>query len=244
MPGPAAVLREIHRLRRFARDLQSEIDRGPRVLKNQQAKVSKQEGLLQEWHDSIKKVKVAMHEKEVSLRTRHQQIAKHEKQRNEATSKKEYDALQAEIDSDRRGCQKLEDDILEDMAEIEDRTNKIPELEQNIKRAKDELAEFEKGYQERQENLAQQFSQTEVQLREVEASLPADIRQQYDRLVAAKGEEAMAAVEIRTCSACYTEITAQNYNELIVGLFVFCKNCGRMLYLPGNPTTDGTDGRG
>jgi predicted nucleic acid-binding Zn-ribbon protein len=51
-------------------------------------------------------------------------------------------------------------------------------------------------------------------------------------LVAAKGDSAMASVQDRTCSACYTEITAQSQNDLLQERLVFCKNCGRILYLP------------
>jgi predicted nucleic acid-binding Zn-ribbon protein len=51
-------------------------------------------------------------------------------------------------------------------------------------------------------------------------------------LVTAKGDDALAAVTGRSCSACYTEITAQNYNELVREQFVPCKSCGRILYLP------------
>jgi predicted nucleic acid-binding Zn-ribbon protein len=42
----------------------------------------------------------------------------------------------------------------------------------------------------------------------------------------------MTAVEGQSCAACYTEITAQQYNELKQELFVLCKSCGRILYLP------------
>ena len=42
MPGPATVLREIHRLRRHAKELQDRIEQGPRMLKHQQAKAARQ----------------------------------------------------------------------------------------------------------------------------------------------------------------------------------------------------------
>ena len=48
--------------------------------------------------DGIKKLKVAIHEKEVALKAKHQEIAKREKQQNEnVANKKEYDALGHEI---------------------------------------------------------------------------------------------------------------------------------------------------
>src|SRR5262249_43482312 len=116
MPGPAAILRELHRLQRHVKDLQSEMERGPRTIKAQEKAVAKKEELLLEGHETLKRLKIATHEKEVSLKSKHQQIAKHEKQLNEATGKKEYDALQAEVTAEKQACRRLEDDILDTMA--------------------------------------------------------------------------------------------------------------------------------
>src|SRR5438132_12063699 len=101
MAGPATILRDIHRLRRHARDLRAEIERGPRLLKGQQTKVARQEDVVREAQERLKRLKVTCHDKEVQLKQTLQQISKHEKQLNEATSKKEYDALKSEIASDR-----------------------------------------------------------------------------------------------------------------------------------------------
>ena len=232
MAGPATILREIHRLRRHARDLQAEIERGPRLLKAQQTKVTKQEETVREGHDALKRLKVSSHDKEGQLKATLQQISKHEKQLNEAGSKKEYDALKVEIAADKKKCQQLEDEILGYMAEIEERTARLPELEKAVQQAKAEYADFEKDSQGRLAGLTVQLNQALQGIKDVEATLPEDVRPQYDRLVAARGEDAMAAVEHRTCRACYTEITAQSFNDLMLSQFVLCKSCGRTLYLP------------
>ncbi len=232
MPGPAVILREIHRLRRHAKELQNEIERGPRLLKAQQTKVVKQEEILREAQDALKHLKVAIHEKEVTLRGKNQEIAKHERQLNEATAKKEYDALKAEIASEKRMCQKLEDDILSDMALSEEKAAQLPELEQAVQRAKDEVARFDAANQARIADLTKELTQVRENLQAVEATLPEDMLRDYQRLITARGEDALAPVQSRTCTACYTEITAQNYNELVQAQFVLCKNCGRILYLP------------
>jgi predicted nucleic acid-binding Zn-ribbon protein len=54
----------------------------------------------------------------------------------------------------------------------------------------------------------------------VEATLPQDLVPAYSRLVAVRGEDAMALVEDRNCTSCYTSITAQQYNDLTQGMFV------------------------
>jgi uncharacterized protein len=232
MAGPATILREIHRLRRHARDLQSEIERGPPLQRGQKAKVSKQEESVHEAHEILKRLKMTSHEKEGQLKATLQQIGKHERQLNEAGSKKEYDALKSEIAADKKKCQELEDEILGCMAEIEERTAQLPELEKAVQQAKTEYADFEKSSQDRILSLTEQLNQALRSIKEVESTLPADVRPQYNRLVAARGEDAMAAVEHRTCMACYTEITAQSYNDLMLSQFILCKSCGRALYLP------------
>jgi predicted nucleic acid-binding Zn-ribbon protein len=194
--------------------------------------VTRQEEAVHEANDTLKRLKMMSHEKEGRLKATLQQIDKHERQLNEAGSKKEYDALKTEIAADKKKCQELEDEILGHMGEIEERTAQLPQLDKALRQAKEEYVDFEKNSQGRILGLREQLNQALRGIQEVEATLPVDVRAQYDRLVAARGEDAMAHVEHRTCMACYTEITAQNYNDLMLSQFVLCKSCGRALYLP------------
>jgi predicted nucleic acid-binding Zn-ribbon protein len=232
MPGLAVLMREIHRLRRFAHDLQEQIDRVPRQLKTQQAKVARQEEVQRETQDAIKRLKITAHEKEVTLKSTLSQISKHEKQLNEAASKKEYDALQLEIKHDKEKSQQLEEEILTALSEGEEKTAKLPELEASMKKAREEYAAFEKGVNDKLASLKEQMSQTEARLRQAEGEVPATHLPVYNRIVASKGPDALAAVVNKTCSACYTEITSQNYSDLLAERFVVCKSCGRIHYLP------------
>jgi predicted nucleic acid-binding Zn-ribbon protein len=232
MAGPATILREIHRLRRHAKDLQDEIDRRPRVLKAQLTKVTRQEELLHEAQEEIKRLKMAGLERESLLKATLAQILKHEKQLNESTSKKEYDALKVEIASDREKSKRIEDEILEGMGVIEEKVALLPELEHAIKQAKREYDSFEKSSAERSAGLTEQLNLALAELKNVEINLPGDIRQTYDRVVGARGEDALSPVHGRICMACNTEITAQSYNNLMLNQFVMCKSCGRALYLP------------
>jgi predicted nucleic acid-binding Zn-ribbon protein len=226
-------MREIHRLRRHARDLQNRIEMAPLQLKAHQARVTREEEALREAQDGIKHLKVTTHEKEVTLKTVRQQIQKYEKQREEAGSKKEYDTFQAEITAAQAKVRKLEDEILETMVETEEQTARLPERDKALQQAKADLARFEAEVQVRQADLAEQHRQALAQIATVEATLPeGDLRGLYQRQVRARGEDALSAVENRTCMACYTEITAQQSQDLKMEELVICKSCGRILYLP------------
>jgi predicted nucleic acid-binding Zn-ribbon protein len=232
MPGPAAIFREIHRLRRHVKDLQIRIDQGPRQLRAHQSNVTAKEEEFLLAQEAIKKLKVKMHEDEVSLKATQQQLAKYLKQMNEATVKKEYDALRTEIDNARREIPRLEDAILDAMGQIEERSAQLPVYEKAVQTAKASRADFESELEARLADLSDQLRQALEQITAVEATLPEATREHYDRLVRLKGEEALSALEGQSCVACYTAITAQNHHDLRQEMFVVCKNCGRILYLP------------
>ncbi len=236
MSGLIEVFREIHRLRKYVRDLQGQIDRVPQQRRVQQARIARQEDLLRQGQDAVKHLKMAIHEKEVSLKAAHNLIAKHHKQLNEAGSKKEYDALRVEISNEQQTCRRLEDEILETMSQSEEKAAEIPQLEQAVKQAKEEAARHEQGMEERLADLRAQLAEAQQQLQQVEEQVPVDVRPQFDRLAATMGADALAAVQGRHCSACHTGITAQNYNDLLIGRFQVCKSCGRILYLPPEAT--------
>lgn len=235
MASTAEIMRELHRHRKHASDLSTELDRGPRTLRAHETRVAKQEELLREAQETLKHLKVSIHDKEISLKMKQQEIAKHQKQLNEAGGKKAYDALQLEIANEKKACRKLEDEVLEAMEEVEIRTGKLPELEKEIQRSKQETVKLIDDIQTRRNILTDRLNEMHKKLAEVEASLPEDIRIQYERLVSSRGAEALSLIQGRTCTACYTEITAQNYNDLLQGKFLLCKSCGRILYLPEKP---------
>ncbi|HZY86326.1 MAG TPA: C4-type zinc ribbon domain-containing protein [Gemmataceae bacterium] len=232
MPGPAVVFREVHRLRRHAQDLQEQIDRVPRQLKAQQAKVARQEGALKEAQEAIRRLKVSIHDKDVSLKSTHTQIAKRRKQLDTVASKKEMDALQTEIAADVAATQRLEDEILACMTESEEKAAQLPELEKALAQAREEQARFEKTAAAKQADLTGQLNEALAQIKAAEAGVPEKVLTQYQRMVGSLGADALAALQGRTCSACHSEVTAQNYNEVLQELFVVCKSCGRILYLP------------
>src|SRR5262245_21628479 len=121
MPGVSHLLREIHRLRLHARDLQAAIERGRVVHKGQKNKRIKHEDTAREAHEALKKLKVASHEKEVQLKATLGQIAKYEKQTDEVTDMKQMEALRHQIAHGKEEVAALEDEILTGLGEIDER---------------------------------------------------------------------------------------------------------------------------
>jgi predicted nucleic acid-binding Zn-ribbon protein len=231
MAGLIALMRDLHRVHRQIRDFREQLERLPHQLKAQRNKLVKQEGALKEAQETLKHLKVTAHQQEVSLKSMLQQIDKYEGQLNQASSKKEYDALQSEIARGREAVRRLEDEILQALAEADDRTAALPAVEKTTQEAREELARFETASRERQAAMTAQLTEEQARLKQLEGELGPDHRETYNRAVHARGGDALSLVRNRTCTACSTEITPQSSNELLMDRLVLCKSCGRILYV-------------
>lgn len=232
MAGPATLFREIHRLRRFARDLQEQLDRVPRQRKAYQAKQAKAEQALKDEQDAVKRLKVTASDKEKQLKAKGETIDRYHRQMNEVTAKKEFDALKLEIAHALDVVKQLEDDILQAMCESEERTARLPDAEKAVAAVKADVAKFEAEAGPRKADLEGQLKEALGQLKGVEAQIPRDLRPQYDRTINSMGADGFAAVLENSCTECNTDIIRSMELNLRNDELVVCRSCGRLLYLP------------
>jgi uncharacterized protein len=224
------LLQEIHRIRRHLRELQNEIDEGPRVLQIEQERLDGEKQLHQDEHDTLKKLKLKQKEDEVSLKTIEARLIKLAADMNVAGSKKEFDAKQSEIDQANAKKSELEDAILATIAEIEDRTAKIPQVEARWAEAQKEFANFQKEADGRLKRLIKDQQHTLAELAKVEPQLPPETKVTYERLIKRFGPDGLAGVKNKSCQQCRTTLTDQQRANLSGGAFVCCPQCGRGLY--------------
>ena len=152
MSAPGPILKEIHRHKRHIRDLEAKLDQGPKAHKAHQLKVAQAEEALQNARDGIKQLKVK-NQRQGSF---HQGgAAKHRETRKDSISnKKEYDALRTEVAAANKLIRQLEDEILDVMSEIEDRTKLIPDSEKILQKCQADAAQFDKEHKDRLERWA------------------------------------------------------------------------------------------
>lgn len=244
MPGPAPTFREIHRLRRYARDLTEQLDRLPRQRKAQQARQAKAEQALKDEQEAVKRLKLTATEREKTIRQKTELIARYEAQLNTVSSKKEFDALKLEIAHNQELCRKLEEEALEAMAEGEDRGGKLPDIERQLAQVRADVAKWEAEAGPREADLKAQLAAATAELKAEEAKLPADLRPMYQRTVASLGADGLAEARDRNCTSCNTEITLQMKEDLGYERFVLCRSCGRILYLGEQAGAREEDGGG
>jgi predicted nucleic acid-binding Zn-ribbon protein len=225
------LLRQLHRLHLKIRDLREEKERAPRRLLAAKAKVEAAQKALAEHLDSIKHLKVGIHQNEVAIKEHQANIERFQGHMKAVTNMREYEALRSEIEHQRAAISKIEDAILEQMLELDRKNADTAELEKNLHHAQADYARCEKEISERQAGLLAQLAETEQTLQETEKHLDPELRAIYVRLVKAHGgADALCEMNDGSCSGCYMEMSPQQRLDLGANRIVVCHYCGRLLY--------------
>lgn len=230
MSSVTSALRECHRLRLHVRNLQAEIDRGPRVLKGYQDDLDAARQAHKDHHDAITKLKLKQREDEGTLKQTETRLAKLEEQLRGLGVPKEIAAKEHEIEMARTKKGELEDAILGTITELEERTAAIPAVEQAWAQAQTDFQQLQVEAAERVAGMKADQAACAAELAKIEATLPPDVKRTYDSMVKAKGADAFAGAKARVCQGCRISMTEAQFTELTRGTFRTCSNCGKIQY--------------
>ena len=232
MTVEASALREIHRLHRQRADLTDRLERGPKKIKAGEANAARLEKELAETKETLKRSKMTVDEKNLSLKERESRILDIKAKLNSASSNKEYQAFMEQVAADEQANSVLSDEIIELLDKVSADEDSVKAAEEAVAKAKDDLKTVQGQVESERGTLESELSRIEAELTEAEKALPSDVRDQYQRMAKAHGEDALAPLDGEVCGSCYQRCTPQMINELTLSKIVFCKNCGCILYLP------------
>lgn len=226
------VLRTLHRIHRQLVDLRERLGRGPRLLQARQAHVQRMEDRLAQLHAEAKALRMAVDQKQLQLREGEEKILRYQRQLNEAKSNAEYQALQEQIRAVQMANSVLEDEILETMEKIDQFKLTVDQAQADLALAKVELEKTMQEVQNQQPILQADIQRVEAELAQQEHLLSDDIRDIYQRLLRQRGDQALAPVEGESCGGCHQQVPINMISQIKLNQVVFCKSCGRLLYLP------------
>jgi predicted nucleic acid-binding Zn-ribbon protein len=228
---PAEALRELHALHLNLDDARLQLERGPKQLQARRQHMQRKKQEVEQAEEELKRLRMLADQKELHLKSNEQKIADLQVRLNAVKTNREYQAIRDQVDADKMANSVLEDEILETYSRIDEHRTSLQTAEEELNRATQETQEMEETVAQQSRRLASRMKELEEMLVRAVEALPLDARDIYARLVAARGADAMAAVEGDSCTGCYTAITPQMYNELLMNQLVCCKSCGRLLYL-------------
>lgn len=88
-----------------------------------------------------------------------------------------------------------------------------------------------------QPGLQSRLAELNKAVANAEARLPENVIVPYRRLAQAYGAAALAEVDGTTCTSCYVSLPPQMVVQVREGQALFCKTCGRLLYMRSQQTT-------
>ena len=226
------TLHELHRIHRQLGDLRERQARGPKQIVARQSAVTQSEENLAKVQAEFKAARVAIDQKQLQLKTNESRISDLQGKLNAANTNREFQAFKDQIAADKMAKSVLEDEILEAMEKTGEFKAAVAQAEEQVKKAKEELAKAQQGVKDQEQLLIGDIQRLEAELRAKEDVLDPAFLIVYHRIVAAKGEDAMAQVESEFCGGCNHQLTQNYVNDLRMSRALFCKNCGRLIYLP------------
>lgn len=232
MTTASAVLRELHRIHRQLADLRDRLVRGPKQIVAAEGNVKRAEGELVQAKDAYRKARLASDEKQLQLKQREARIVDLQGKLNACSTNREYQALKEQIAADLQANSVLSDEILEGLEQLDLLQAAVKSAETNLVKIKEELQRVRERVADQQTLLETELARVQAELTSSEKYLPEEFRADYQRLAPVVGEQCLAQLDQQTCGGCYTTVTAQTLNDLLLGRPVVCKNCGCLLYLP------------
>lgn len=225
-------LRTLHRIHRQLADLQDRLQRGPKQIRAAEANVKKCEGEVTAAKEAYKHAKMGSDEKQLQLKQREAKLKDFEAKLFAAQSNKEYQLLKDQIAADKQANSVLADEILEALDKIDGLQAATKTAESNLAKIKDEALKARQRVEQQQQGLETELARVTSELRTAEDLLDGDFKPTYERLARSMGAECLAPVEGECCGGCSQTLTPQTINSLRLDKPVFCKSCGRLLYLP------------
>jgi predicted nucleic acid-binding Zn-ribbon protein len=232
MPTLTESLRTLHRIHKQLTDLRDRLERGPRQVRAAEASVQKAEAELTQAKDLYKQAKMASDEKQLQLKSREAKLGDLQTKLFGAQSNKEYQLLKDQMAADRQANSVLADEILEALEKLDQLQANIKTAEAGFAKSKEDLAKVKKRIDDQQQGLESEFGRVTAELQAAESELDGDFKANYQRLSKSMGEEALAPVEGECCGGCSQTLPPQTLNALRLDKPIFCKSCGRLLYIP------------
>jgi uncharacterized protein len=234
MPAPTVsteILRTLHRIHRQLTDLRERLTRGPKQIAAGEANLGNRQSLLEKAKADEKAFHIHLDAKQLQLKTSESKIKELQTKLNTAQSNREYQTFVEQIKATEMANSVLMDEILEAMDKLQEYKDGVVQADAELAAAKQKLEEIRANVAKQEPNLNADIARLESELKTAEASLPAEIRDPYQRVVKHLGEDALAPLENQYCGGCNQQITLNVYSQIMMNQPAFCKTCGRLLYV-------------
>lgn len=231
-------LLKVFRVDQQIRGLQSRLRGAERFLKEQVRQLSEIETTRTSIQGQLRQLKASVSNLELETKQIDQHIEELRDRMNQAKTNKEYKALLTEVNTfkERRGA--LDDNELGHLDKVEKLETQLAELEAAHEERTKLREVAEQDRKKREDEIRDRLEELKRQRAELVADVPPDALDVYERLLAERGEDAMAPLEVvdrkrheYICGSSMMSVPMETAMSLLSGKLTLSPNDGCILYL-------------
>ncbi len=170
-------------------------------------------------------------QKEEELRKEQEAVRKWEARLKEIKKHREYQALHLEIQEAKRANEKLQEEIIELIGEIDGLNLQLSQLEKEIKEVEEKIARMKNAAQGELSKIMANYTALKKEREEFAKTVDRIVFGKYQLIRTRKGGLCIVEAKDGVCLGCYISLPPQLYNQvLMLKEIVMCPGCQRILY--------------
>ena len=221
------------------RGVKQKLARTRRGLTLQENQLRNIKNVLEAKKDEIKLIRAQMDKIELEIKSREESLKKRQSELNMAKNNKEYSALLTEINVNKADNSKLENQLIELMAAIENEQKACVETEAQIAQQEAKVEQVRLEAADKAKNIQESIETLQKEWDEAAKDIPEEVLAIFKRLSDNYDGEALAFVEtagtrrkVYTCDGCYMSLTSETINRLMTDDDIIrCPSCSRIVVL-------------
>lgn len=208
--------------------------KGPRLAQAHQEQIRQAEHNLEQAKKAHNDARLASHHKQLEYEQKLADIQRRKGRLLECDDNREYQLLKDQIAADEMAASVLADEAIEWMTRVEEMAAKVQEAEAALAAAKEAAAKWQAEFEKQEPVIREEIARVEHELKHLETLLSGDVRELYQRALRNKGSSALAPLKGDFCGGCNQHVPLQMRSQLLLGNPIWCRSCGRLLYIPEN----------
>ncbi|WP_020613656.1 zinc ribbon domain-containing protein [Sediminispirochaeta bajacaliforniensis] len=218
------VLSKKFEIEQEIRDIPKVLNTKTELLNRLKKSYVEKNGQVEETKEQIRRLRIRLDDAE------HQREG-YEKQMDQISTQREYEALDKEIKDATEKEQHLRKEILRQEKELEELSYSLEQEESMIRQQEEELHAEQERIELESEDKRILLRELEKEEQEISPGLDEEILFKFERIIRSKAGLGIVPVKDSVCTGCHMMLPAQFENDVRSGEnILFCPYCSRILF--------------
>jgi len=232
------LLWELQKIDLALKRIKEEKERFPKETKKLDERQNMEKEKIQKEREKIEALEKERRQKERHLNTEQEKIKRAEGRMLEVKTNKEYQALLSEIETIKEATNRLEEEILQILEEVDELKKDLLKREKEVTSAIEKIEKEKRKIQEKMEQDDRLWKEQKERREVLSKQLESGLFKLYNTLKEKRQGIGVVDVKKETCQGCFVNIPPQMFIEVQKNSsLIRCPNCNRILYWEGERKT-------